>query len=48
MKHKLLKRPQIKIERVSSNNEEETFVNDYDPNRFSNKEYFLKISKLYN
>lgn len=23
-------------------------INDFDPNRYSNKEYFLKISKLYN
>jgi ribosomal protein L20A (L18A) len=45
MKHKLLKRPQIKIERVTSSNEDD--INDYDPNRFTNKDYFLKISKLY-
>jgi len=28
--------------------EEADVLNDYDPNRFSNKEYFLKMSKLYN
>ncbi|CDW91734.1 cyclic nucleotide-binding domain containing protein [Stylonychia lemnae] len=50
LRHKLLKRPQIKIERVTSTQvmEEEELLNDYDPNRYSNKEYFLKMSKLYN
>ena len=45
LKHKLLKKPLLKIERDTS---EQVEVNDYDPQRHTTKEYFLKMAELYN
>ena len=45
-KNGLLKKPQLKMDRISSNEIPE--FNDIDPKRTSNKEYFMKMAELYN
>lgn len=44
MKHKLLKKEQLRRERVTSYQD----LVDFDPNKYSTKEYFLKIAEQYN
>ena len=46
MKHKLLKKPVLKIERVSSIEEDD--ISDMNPKRYTNKDFFLKMADLYN